>query len=127
MTSALGAAGELAIRSLIEKAPMASSLADAFKGAGFRLALVGGPVRDAILGKLGNDLDFTTNAHPNQTKKILQSWAESVWETGIVFGTVAGKRGETTVEVTTYRSDSYETQSRKPEVKFGDSIERFLL
>ena len=126
MTSALGAAGELAIRSLIEKAPMASSLADAFKGAGFRLALVGGPVRDAILGKLGNDLDFTTNAHPNQTKKILQSWAESVWETGIVFGTVAGKRGETTVEVTTYRSDSYETQSRKPEVKFGDSIEADL-
>ena len=126
MTSALGAAGELAIRSLIEKAPMASSLADAFKGAGFRLALVGGPVRDAILGKLGNDLDFTTNAHPHQTKKILQSWAESVWETGIVFGTVAGKRGETTVEVTTYRSDSYETQSRKPEVKFGDSIEADL-
>jgi len=126
VTSALGAAGELAIRSLIEKAPMASSLADAFKGAGFRLALVGGPVRDAILGKLGNDLDFTTNAHPNQTKKILQSWAESVWETGIVFGTIAGKRGETTVEVTTYRSDSYETQSRKPEVKFGDSIEADL-
>ena len=126
MTSALGAAGELAIRSLIEKAPMASSLADAFKEAGFRLALVGGPVRDAILGRLGNDLDFTTNAHPNQTKKILQSWAESVWETGIVFGTVAGKRGETTVEVTTYRSDSYGTQSRKPEVEFGDSIEADL-
>lgn len=126
MTSALGAAGELAIRSLIQKAPMASSLADAFKEAGFRLALVGGPVRDAILGRLGNDLDFTTNAHPNQTKKILQSWAESVWETGIVFGTVAGKRGETTVEVTTYRSDSYGTQSRKPEVEFGDSIEADL-
>lgn len=105
---------------------MASSLADAFKEAGFRLALVGGPVRDAILGRLGNDLDFTTNAHPNQTKKILQSWAESVWETGIVFGTVAGKRGETTVEVTTYRSDSYGTQSRKPEVEFGDSIEADL-
>lgn len=105
---------------------MASSLADAFKEAGFRLALVGGPVRDAILGRLGNDLDFTTNAHPNQTKKILQSWAESVWETGIVFGTVAGKRGETTVEVTTYRSDSYGTQTRKPEVEFGDSIEADL-
>ncbi len=102
---------------------MASSLADAFKSAGYRLALVGGPVRDAILGRLGNDLDFTTNALPHETKKILQSWAESVWETGIVFGTVAGKRGDTTVEVTTYRTDSYGEESRKPAVEFGDAIE----
>jgi len=126
VTSALGAAGELAIRSLIEKAPMASSLADAFKKEGFQLALVGGPVRDAILGRLGNDLDFTTNALPNESKKILKSWAESVWETGIIFGTVAGKRGDTTVEVTTYRSDRYDEESRKPEVAFGDSIEADL-
>ena len=122
MSNALGAAGELAIRSLIERAPLASSLALAFKAQGFTLALVGGPVRDAILGRLGNDLDFTTNAHPLETKKILQSWADNVWDTGIAFGTVAGKRGDTTVEVTTYRTEQYDPESRKPEVEYGDSI-----
>ena len=119
----LGAAGELAIRSLIERAPLASSLAEAFKKEGFRLALVGGPVRDAILGRLGNDLDFTTDAHPHQTKKILKSWADNTWDTGILFGTVAGKRGDTTVEVTTYRTEKYEEDSRNPDVEFGDTIE----
>jgi len=123
VTSPLGAAGEVAIRSLIERAPLASSLAQAFSAKGFRLALVGGPVRDAIIGRLGNDLDFTTDAKPLETKKILQSWAENVWETGIEFGTVAGKRGDTTVEVTTYRSESYDVNSRKPEVSYGQSIE----
>jgi poly(A) polymerase len=118
----LGAAGELAIRSLIERAPLASSLAQAFKAKGFTLALVGGPVRDAILGRLGNDLDFTTNALPQESKKILQVWAENVWETGIAFGTVAGKRGDTTVEVTTYRSEQYDADSRKPEVEYGKDI-----
>jgi poly(A) polymerase len=122
VSNALGAAGELAIRSLIERAPLASSLALAFKAQGFTLALVGGPVRDAILGRLGNDLDFTTNAHPLETKKILQSWADNVWDTGIAFGTVAGKRGDTTVEVTTYRTEQYDPESRKPEVEYGDSI-----
>ena len=123
MSNALGAAGELAIRSLIERAPLASSLALAFKAKGFTLALVGGPVRDAILGRLGNDLDFTTNAHPLETKKILHTWADNIWETGIAFGTVAGKRGDTTVEVTTYRSEKYEADSRNPEVQYGDSIQ----
>ena len=119
----LGAAGELAIRSLIERAPLASSLAQEFKREGFRLALVGGPVRDAILGRLGNDLDFTTDAHPHQSKKILNAWADNTWDTGILFGTVAGKRGDTTVEVTTYRTEKYEEESRNPDVEFGDTIE----
>ena len=119
----LGAAGELAIRSLVTKAPLASSLAEAFKAKGFQLALVGGPVRDALLGRLGNDLDFTTDAHPHETKKILKTWADNVWDTGIVFGTVAAKRGETTVEVTTYRTEKYEEDSRKPDVEFGLTIE----
>ena len=123
MSNALDAAGELAIRSLIDRAPLASSLAQAFKSAGFKLALVGGPVRDAILGRLGNDLDFTTNARPLETKKILSAWAEHVWDTGIEFGTIAGKRGDTTVEITTYRSDKYDLDSRKPEVEFGDNIQ----
>jgi len=118
----LGAAGELAIRSLIERAPLASSLAQVFKAKGFTLALVGGPVRDAILGRLGNDLDFTTNALPQDTKMILQEWAENIWETGIAFGTVAGKRGDTTVEVTTYRSEQYNPDSRNPDVEYGKDI-----
>jgi poly(A) polymerase len=119
----LSAAGELALASLVERAPLASSLAAVFKERGFTLALVGGPVRDALLGRLGNDLDFTTNAPPLESKKILQKWADNVWDTGIEFGTVAAKRGETTVEVTTYRSDNYSQESRKPEVNFGTSIE----
>lgn len=123
MSNTLDAAGELAIRSLIDRAPLASSLAQAFKAAGFKLALVGGPVRDAILGRLGNDLDFTTDARPLETKKILSAWADNVWDTGIEFGTIAGKRGDTTVEITTYRSDKYDLDSRKPEVEFGDNIQ----
>ena len=122
MNSALGAAGELAIRALIARAPLASSLAQEFKSKGFTLALVGGSVRDAILGRLGNDLDFTTNALPQQSKKILQVWAENVWDTGIAFGTVAGKRGDTTIEVTTYRSEHYDPDSRKPDVVYGKEI-----
>lgn len=123
MTSALGAAGEVAIASLVERAPLASSLAQSFAAKGFRLALVGGPVRDALLGRLGNDLDFTTNATPEESKKILKVWAENVWDIGIDFGTIAGKRGDTTVEVTTYRCESYDPDSRKPEVVFGENIE----
>jgi poly(A) polymerase len=114
---------ELALQSLIERAPLASSLAAAFKENGYRLDLVGGPVRDAILGRLGNDLDFTTDAHPLESKKILNAWAENVWDTGIAFGTIAAKHGDTTVEVTTYRSESYDEESRNPDVEFGDSIE----
>ena len=101
---------------------MASSLAQAFKAKGFTLALVGGPVRDAILGRLGNDLDFTTNALPQESKKILNEWADNVWDTGIAFGTVAGKRGDTTVEVTTYRTEHYDADSRKPVVEYGKDI-----
>ena len=102
---------------------MATALASTFSAAGFTLALVGGPVRDAILGRLGNDLDFTTNARPQETKKILQSWADAIWETGAAFGTIAGKKDDVTIEITTYRSENYDPNSRKPEVNFGDSIE----
>ena len=114
---------DLALQSLLERAPLANSLAEAFAAEGFTLALVGGPVRDAILGRLGNDLDFTTNARPEESKRILKKWADAMWETGIAFGTVAGKRGDTTVEVTTYRTEKYDAQSRKPEVEYGDNID----
>ena len=83
-------------------------------------------MRDAILGRLGNDLDFTTDAHPKDCEKILNKWADSVWDIGAAFGTVAGKKGDITVEITTYRSESYELDSRKPNVEFGKTIEADL-
>jgi poly(A) polymerase len=122
----IDAATQLAITSLSKQAPAATDLAKQFKAAGFKLALVGGPVRDAILGRLGNDLDFTTDALPKQSEKILEKWADSVWDIGAAFGTVAGKKGEITVEITTYRSESYDPSSRKPDVEFGKSIEADL-
>jgi len=88
---------------------------------------VGGPVRDSLLGRLGNDLDFTTNARPEDTKKLLKKWATDVWDVGIKFGTIGAKKDNVTYEITTYRADSYESDSRKPEVNFGDSIEGDLL
>ena len=126
MKTPINAAAQLAITTLIKQAPEASNLAVAFKAAGFKLALVGGPVRDAILGRLGNDLDFTTDAHPKDCEKILKKWADSVWDIGAAFGTVAGKKGDITVEITTYRSESYELDSRKPNVEFGKTIEADL-
>lgn len=126
MKTPTNAAAQLAITTLIKQAPEASNLAVAFKAAGFKLALVGGPVRDAILGRLGNDLDFTTDAHPKDCEKILNKWADSVWDIGAAFGTVAGKKGDITVEITTYRSESYELDSRKPNVEFGKTIEADL-
>ena len=123
MSTSVNAATQLAIATLIERAPESTKLASAFNASGFKLALVGGPVRDAILGRLGNDLDFTTDAKPAQTKKILEAWADSVWEIGAEFGTIAARKGEIEVEITTYRSESYEPDSRKPDVQFGESIE----
>ena len=123
MKRPIDAATELAISTLTKHAPQTNTLASAFKEAGFKLALVGGPVRDAILGRLGNDLDFTTNANPKDCEKILNKWADSVWDVGAAFGTIAGKKGEVTVEITTYRSESYKADSRKPVVEFGDNIE----
>ena len=119
-------AADLAISALSSK-PLASQLAKKFAKAGFTLALVGGPVRDAILDRLGNDLDFTTNARPDETKSIIKKDADSLWETGREFGTIAAQFGDVTVEITTYRSEKYETQSRNPEVNFGDNIEGDLL
>ena len=119
-------AADLAISALSSK-PLASELAEKFAKAGFTLALVGGPVRDAILGRLGNDLDFTTNARPDETKSIIKKDADSLWETGREFGTIAAQFGDVTVEITTYRSEKYETESRNPEVNFGDNIDGDLL
>ena len=127
METPFSTASKIAIATLRERAPQAFDLAAQFKAAGFRLALVGGPVRDSLLGRLGNDLDFTTNARPEDTKKLLKKWATDVWDVGIKFGTIGAKKDNVTYEITTYRADSYESDSRKPEVNFGDSIEGDLV
>jgi len=112
-----------AAANLITLPKAAAELARAFRLAGFRLALVGGPVRDALLGRNGNDLDFTTDARPEESMKILKGWTDATWDTGIAYGTVAGKKGDVTAEITTFRKDSYSEKSRKPEVEYGDSLE----
>ncbi|MET7450461.1 CCA tRNA nucleotidyltransferase [Streptomyces sp. NPDC005574] len=124
-----------AVTELLRVAPVADDLARRFQEAGFSLALVGGSVRDALLGRLGNDLDFTTDARPEDVLKIVRPWADAVWEVGIAFGTVGlqkdarveGVDRSFQIEVTTYRSEAYDRTSRKPEVAYGDSIEEDLV
>jgi poly(A) polymerase len=102
-------------------------LARAFAAAGHELALVGGPVRDAFLGRPVTDLDFTTDARPDAVLQIVEPLASATWDVGRQFGTIAARvRGEQ-VEITTYRSDVYDGATRKPEVTFGDTIEDDLL
>jgi len=102
--------------------PPVSTLAEAFAAAGHELALVGGPVRDAFLGREVNDLDFTTSATPDQIEALLRPLADAVWDVGREFGTIAAKLGEATVEITTYRADSYDGKTRKPTVEFGTNL-----
>ena len=102
-------------------------LVEKFAARGYSLYLVGGSVRDALLGRLGNDLDFTTPAGPDVVKEILDEWAETVWDTGIDFGTVSAAYKGQQIEITTFRSDSYDGQSRNPEVVYGDTLEGDLV
>lgn len=94
----------------------------AFAAAGYELALVGGSVRDAALGRADSDLDLTTNARPEDIVRLVRPHVESLWETGIRFGTVGARRAGYQVEITTYRAESYVPDSRKPEVVFGDDL-----
>ncbi|MGH3723781.1 MAG: CCA tRNA nucleotidyltransferase [Mycobacterium sp.] len=106
---------------------MLSELGALFDSAGFSLYLVGGTVRDAVLGKLGSDLDFTTDARPEQVQEMVAGWAEATWDTGIAFGTIGVARKGQRVEITTFRSDRYDQLSRNPEVAFGDSLDGDLV
>ena len=108
--------------------PIVARLGAAFAEAGFELAIVGGPVRDALLGRPTHDLDFTTDARPDETLRIVKPLASGTWDIGRAFGTigakVAGPAGTAEqVEITTYRADSYDGLTRKPTVAFGDSLE----
>ena len=103
-------------------APVIDELGERFAQAGHELALVGGPVRDAMLGRQHNDLDFTTSARPAQTEALLKGWADAIWDVGRAFGTIGCRKGEWQVEITTYRSEAYDPGSRKPSVDFGDTL-----
>jgi len=102
--------------------PVIDDLGRLFADAGHELALVGGPVRDAMLGRRSNDLDFTTSARPDVTDKILRRWGDAWWDMGRDFGTIGCRKGDWVVEVTTYRSEAYDVDSRKPEVQYGDTL-----
>jgi poly(A) polymerase len=104
-------------------APPVSRVAEAFAAQGYELALVGGPVRDAFLGRPVNDLDFTTSASPDQIEKVVGPLAEAMWDVGRAFGTIAAKVDDRVVEITTYRADSYDGVTRKPTVEFGSTLE----
>ena len=107
--------------------PLLTGLGDLFAAAGHELALVGGPVRDAFLGRVSPDLDFTTSASPDESLAVLRPWADAHWDMGREFGTVGVRRGEHTIEVTTYRADAYDGQTRKPVVAFGDNLQDDLV
>ncbi len=114
---------QTAVREMTRIAPVIDELGARFTAAGEEIALVGGPVRDALLGRLQNDLDFTTSARPEVTERLIKGWADATWDMGRAFGTIGCRRGEWQVEITTYRSERYDPDSRKPEVEYGDTLE----
>ena len=111
----------------LAESPVVSTLGRAFADAGRELAIVGGPVRDALLGRATHDLDFTTDARPDEILAIVTPISSAQWDIGRDFGTIGARvRGEQ-VEVTTYRADSYDGVTRKPTVEFGDTLEGDLV
>ncbi|HLS43896.1 MAG TPA: CCA tRNA nucleotidyltransferase [Ornithinicoccus sp.] len=116
-----------AVRHLAPVLDLLTELGTRFREAGHELALVGGPVRDAFLGRTSPDLDFTTSAHPDEIEAVLHQWAEQTWDIGRAFGTIGARRGATTLEITTYRADAYDAESRKPVVAFGDNLDDDLV
>ena len=121
----LAAAQAWAARRLIALGPVADVIGRLFVDAGHEVALVGGWVRDSLLGRSAGteDLDLATSARPEETLALLTGWADSVWTVGQAFGTIAARKGSKTIEVTTYRSESYDPTSRKPDVTYGDTLE----
>jgi poly(A) polymerase len=113
------------LRPLLEET---SVLAARFRDAGFRLYLVGGVVRDAVLGRLdeGADLDFTTDARPDDIEHLVGGWADALWDQGRRFGTIGLRLGSRRLEITTHRAEAYHPDTRKPDVVFADAIEADL-
>ncbi|MCT9819481.1 CCA tRNA nucleotidyltransferase [Microbacterium sp. W1N] len=128
----LNMAAGLARLAALAASPVTATLGDAFAAAGFELSIVGGPVRDAMLGRTVNDLDYTTDARPDDILRIVKPLATATWDIGRAFGTIGAKirRPDGTpeqVEITTYRADSYDGVTRKPTVAFGDTLEEDLV
>ncbi|GAA4678108.1 CCA tRNA nucleotidyltransferase [Phytohabitans rumicis] len=115
-----------AVAELMRVSPIADELGRRFAKAGFELHLVGGSVRDALLGRLGDDLDFTTDARPDDTLRVLKGWAETTWETGREFGTIGAQRRGLRLEITTFRAEAYDGVTRNPVVQYGESLQEDL-
>lgn len=107
--------------------PVVLELGQRFVDAGHELSLVGGPVRDLFLGRTSPDLDFTTDATPDQTVALIKKWADNYWEIGRAFGTIGMRKAGFQIEITTYRAEAYDPESRKPVVAFGSSLTDDLL
>lgn len=118
----LTAAQRTAVAELLRVSPVADELGRRFASAGHELHLVGGSVRDALLGRLGDDLDFCTDAQPDETLRIVRGWAEAIWETGREFGTIGVQRDGLRLEITTFRAEVYDQVSRNPVVQYGTSL-----
>ncbi len=127
MASSLTGAQRTAVAELLKVFPVADDLGTRFAAAGQSLHLVGGSVRDALLGRLGTDLDFATDALPDRILALVEGWAEAVWTTGIAFGTVGVQREGLRLEITTYRADAYDRVGRNPDVTYGESLEDDLV
>jgi poly(A) polymerase len=118
----LTAAQRNAVAELLRVSPVADELGRRFAKAGYELHLVGGSVRDALLGELGDDLDFCTDARPEETLQVVKGWAEAIWETGREFGTIGIQKNGLRLEITTFRAEAYDGVSRNPAVSYGDNL-----
>ncbi len=114
------------LEQLADSGPVAR-LSAAFSAGGHEFALVGGPIRDAFLDRAVTDLDFATNAPPERILELVTPISETQWDVGREFGTIAARIDGQTVEITTYRADSYDGSTRKPTVAFGDTLELDLV
>ncbi|MEI6375546.1 MAG: CCA tRNA nucleotidyltransferase, partial [Actinomycetes bacterium] len=136
MSPILRPAQQQALGAWLDAAPGLEELARRFEAAGWEVALVGGAVRDLVTetdvdgsrpAPIPVDIDLTTNAHPHVVQQLVAGWATAVWDVGIAFGTVGATYGAVQYEITTYRTELYSEDSRKPEVAYGTSLEDDLL
>ena len=116
-----------AVSRLAPVLPLLQELGERFANAGHDLALVGGPVRDAFLGRTSTDLDFTTDADPDAVLGVISGWSDAHWEIGRAFGTIGLRKQQQVIEITTYRTDCYDRETRRPQVAFGTSLTEDLV